>query len=120
MYYDVHAIIMFREFVAMVMRGLCMYVYTCMHGRVQMEASSLCVYSATYCMLPFADDLMLVTEKNGVVEDNLRMPDEVIQKEKQINWRKIKVPWKPAQTVKKGVVATCDLVKSEKYEGIPI
>ena len=62
-------------------------------------------------LLLFADDLMLVAEKDEDVEENLKTV-EVIEKWKMsINWRKTKV-----LTVKRGG-GTCDIsVKGEKIE----
>ena len=46
----------------------------------------------TVQLLLFADDLMLVAEKDLDVESNLRMLDEVMDKWRmQINWKKMKV-----------------------------
>ena len=65
-------------------------------GGVQMEATKV-------QLLLFADDLMLVAEKDEVVESNLRMLYKVLEKWKmQINWGKTKV-----LTVKRGS-GTCN------------
>ena len=46
----------------------------------------------TIQLLLFANDLMLVVEKDEDVERNLRMLDEVMEKWRmQINWKKMKV-----------------------------
>ena len=61
------------------------------------EAREKCVggvklEETTVHLLLFADDLMLVAEKDEDAEKNLRMLDEVMEKWRmQINWKKTKV-----------------------------
>ena len=78
-------------------------------GGAQMEAT-------TVQLLLFADDLMLVAEKDEDVKSNLRMLDEVMAKGKvQINWGKTEV-----LMVRRGG-STCDIsVKGKKIEEVNV
>ena len=78
-------------------------------GGAQMEAT-------TVQLLLFADDLMLVAEKDEDVKSILRMLDEVMAKGKvQINWGKTE-----GLTVRRGG-STCDIsVKGKKIEEVNV
>ena len=80
------------------------------------EAREKCVEGGqleetTVQLLLFADDLMLVAEKDEDVERNHKMLEEVMKKWRmQINWKKTKV-----LTVKQGG-GTSDIRSSERGE----
>ena len=74
-------------------------------GEVQLEETMV-------QLLLFADDLMLVAEKDEDVERNLKTLDEGMEKWRiRINWRKTKV-----LTVKRGG-DTCDLSVTGSHQG---
>ena len=95
-------------------RGRYMYMDNIVREAMENFVGGVQLEETMVQLLLFADDLMLVAEKDEDVERNLETLDEGMEKWKiRINWRKTKV-----LTVKRGG-GTCDIsVKGEKIEEV--